>query len=409
MFTSPPNFTYFLLCGFNLEGNVGRRGSKKKKAIEGALPGALNPMTSAEKKRLDEFGHLEVGPHYGREAMDRAQLAMIMDRMAEGTQASYSSQFTWWEVFCRARQIDPFRIVTNETLRKEEKHFLDFVLHCTAEKLWAPGTLKMRLAAIAARHTAAGYENPRERMPRVYMALEGYKKRYGKDERRRPVTVRMLQWIKENIDTRRNWNDAAMWAALNVGFYFLLRASEYVKSEGTKLKENRGLRGCDVIPRRNGTRVNNFKDADEMVLVIRGSKTDKFNEGEIKNHFRSGDGEMCVIQALAEYQAHAPDRFGPKAQDRLFAWENGALVQRAEVQAILERAAAGTGVDPQYIGSHSLRFGGATALYAAFGDTAMVQRWGRWASDAFQGYLWEARGNAKGVAEAMRKADVSSI
>ena len=52
---------------------------------------------------------------------------------------------------------------------------------------------------------------------------------------------------------------------------------------------------------------------------------------------------------------------------------------------------------------------GATALYAAFGDTAMVQRWGRWASDAFQGYLWEARGNAKGVAEAMRKADVSSI
>ena len=146
-----------------------------------------------------------------------------------------------------------------------------------------------------------------------------------------------------------------------------------------------------------------------MTLVIRGSKTDKFNEGEIKNQFRTSDPDFCVVQALADYQRHAPGRFGPNIQDRLFAWDNGALVQRGEVQAILEQAAAACGVDPQYIGSHSLRFGGATALYAAFRDTAMVQRWGRWSSDAFQGYLWEARNNAKGVAEAMMKADVPAI
>ena len=38
----------------------------------------------------------------------------------------------------------------------------------------------------------------------------------------------------------------------------------------------------------------------------------------------------------------------------------------------------------------------------------MVQRWGRWASDAFQGYIWEARTSALNVAERMRTAEVNA-
>ena len=169
------------------------------------------------------------------------------------------------------------------------------------------------------------------------------------------------------------------------------------------------MQGRDVQARKNGNYTKCFRDADEVVLVIRGSKTDKFNEGELKNHFRTSDPELFIVQALADYQAHAPARFGKNVSERLFAWENGNLIQRGEIQAVLERAAVACGVDPQYIGSHSLRFGGASALWAAYQDTAMVQRWGRWASDAFQGYLWKARNNAKGVAEAMMSADVTAI
>eukprot|EP00959_Pyramimonas_sp_CCMP1952_P299368 6261160-Pyramimonas_sp.AAC.1 len=64
-------------------------------------------------------------------------------------------------------------------------------------------------------------------------------------------------------------------------------------------------------------------------------------------------------------------------------------------------------MDPNDLGSHSLRIGGASALYAAFKDTALVQRWGRWSSDAFQGYLWEARGMAEGVASSMAATDIT--
>ena len=143
---------------------------------------------------------------------------------------------------------------------------------------------------------------------------------------------------------------------------------------------------------------------------MRGSKTDQYNQGGLKNHFRTQDPDLCVVQALAWYQQHAPERFdGSAKEEPLFVWDNGKEVQRQEVQVMLEKAAAAQGVDPQYIGSHSLRFGGASALWAAFRDSALVRRWGRWASDAFHGYLWESRANASGVAEAMRTADVSTL
>ena len=93
----------------------------------------------------------------------------------------------------------------------------------------------------------------------------------------------------------------------------------------------------------------------------------------------------------------------------LLAWNNGKAVQRQEVQVLLERAAAACGVDPRFIGSHSLRFGGASALWAAFRDSALFRRWGRWTSDSFHGYLWESRDNARGIGQAMIGVDLTTV
>ena len=67
----------------------------------------------------------------------------------------------------------------------------------------------------------------------------------------------------------------------------------------------------------------------------------------------------------------------------------------------LERTAAAQGVPPSRMGSHSLRIGGATALFNATGSIDQVKRFGRWLSSAFQGYLWESDAHAKGVSRAM--------
>jgi len=106
--------------------------------------------------------------------------------------------------------------------------------------------------------------------------------------------------------------------------------------------------------------------------------------------------------------SHFPDRFfGTARDDYLLRGLDGDLIPREEVQAILQIAAEKTGAEPGEYGTHSLRFGGASALWAAFHDTGLVKRWGRWATDCFHTYLWEDRKGAEGIAEAMAASDVT--
>ena len=79
------------------------------------------------------------------------------------------------------------------------------------------------------------------------------------------------------------------------------------------------------------------------------------------------------------------------------------------MQSALESAAVAVGADPGTIGTHSLRIGGASALWAAYKDSALVRRWGRWSSDAFHGYLWETREGARGVADKMGSASFGLV
>ena len=73
------------------------------------------------------------------------------------------------------------------------------------------------------------------------------------------------------------------------------------------------------------------------------------------------------------------DAFGP-----LFRTEDDRLLPRGAVQAIIERAGRALNMPERDLGTHSLRFGGASAIWAAYGESALVKRWGRWASDSFQ-------------------------
>ena len=95
--------------------------------------------------------------------------------------------------------------------------------------------------------------------------------------------------------------------------------------------------------------------------------------------------------------------------DPFFAKEDGRLITRHDIQSIVERAAVALGAHATDMGTDLLRIGGASALYAKFRDTALVQGWGRWKSDAVYSYPWEASSMAKGVAESMGKADVRLV
>ena len=79
----------------------------------------------------------------------------------------------------------------------------------------------------------------------------------------------------------------------------------------------------------------------------------------------------------------------------------GEPIRRLDIKSLLDEAAEAAGIHPSHLGSHSLRIGGATAMYHAIPDLERLKRFGRWKSSAFHVYLWEAHEPQKGLAEAM--------
>ena len=156
----------------------------------------------------------------------------------------------------------------------------------------------------------------------------------------------------------------------------------------------------DVTPRKDGAACATFRDADEVVIFIKGSKTDQYNFGCCRNHY-STNNDLCPVRALAELERLAPHRWTAEGNLPLFRNGEGEPIGRAEITTLLNEAAEAAGIHPSHIGSHSLRIGGATAMYHAVPDLERLKRFGRWKSSAFHVYLWEAHEPQKGLAEAM--------
>ena len=196
------------------------------------------------------------------------------------------------------------------------------------------------------------------------------------------------------------------WGAICLAFFLLLRASEYLV-QNRSWSRSRVIRGRDLQLKLNKETCDPGK-AEELVVHITQSKTDQYNVGTIRNTFITKD-EICPVKAMAEIYRVAPHRFqSEQAENPLFLKTSGEPIRREEIQHLLELSAMAFGVNADRMGSHSLRIGGATALYHTVQDLEIVKRFGRWKSDAFHGYLWESHEPQRGLSEGMVR-DESSL
>ena len=67
-----------------------------------------------------------------------------------------------------------------------------------------------------------------------------------------------------------------------------------------------------------------------------------------------------------------PTRFMKEHADEVR--PNGVVLKRTEVQSLLQQAAKAVGLPPDRFMSHSLRIGGATALFQSTGEIELVKR-----------------------------------
>ena len=81
-------------------------------------------------------------------------------------------------------------------------------------------------------------------------------------------------------------------------------------------------------------------------------------------------------------------RIGSGTQPHPFSHARARVLPGRIFQPCFGFAALRWGTPPELVGSHSLRKGGATALFAATGNMELVKRFGGWKSDAVHAYLY---------------------
>jgi len=147
-------------------------------------------------------------------------------------------------------------------------------------------------------------------------------------------------------------------------------------------------------------------EADEIRLQLNSSKTN-YNLETHRNHYKTGEA-VCPVLAVRQFFQKYPNRYlgGVEADEPLFRTPEGWDIAREAVQMLLRRAAEACGV-AGHLGSQFLRFGGASALWAAYKNASVVRRYGHCASDAFHTYLWEDREYSHGMSESMIKTSLT--
>ena len=164
----------------------------------------------------------------------------------------------------------------------------------------------------------------------------------------------------------------------------------------------RVLRGADIQPFKEGEPASSLAKADEVVVIVRMSKNDQTGKGKLKNHYETGDSVFCPVRALEAYEKQAPQRFGSGSAhlEPFFVWDTGEPIQREEVTDLVRWAVVAAGYNEGDAASHSLRKGGATAIYQGTGGNIEYTReFGGWASksEAVKAYLYEGHEAQKGL------------
>ena len=76
----------------------------------------------------------------------------------------------------------------------------------------------------------------------------------------------------------------------------------------------------------------------------------------------------------------------PEPDSSLFELDDGSILTRAQISAVLKLAAVQCGVTASKVASHSLRRGGASQYATVHPDYA-IARFGRWTSAAYKAYV----------------------
>ena len=87
-----------------------------------------------------------------------------------------------------------------------------------------------------------------------------------------------------------------------------------------------------------------------------------------------------------------------------FTMSDGRVLDKSVINTLLRESAIRLKLNPDDLGTHSLRAGGCSAMHDAKRPEHEIQRRGRWISNCWKLYCWPSRVHDDGLADAMAAA-----
>ncbi len=197
-------------------------------------------------------------------------------------------------------------------------------------------------------------------------------------------------------------------------FFFAMRSCEYLKSSHKEdSKRTKIIRLRNIRAKKNGKTLD-FKAKDllqaDMIMI-----TFEYQKNNTRNKtihmFRTGDALMCPVIAWATTIRRILNTIpGASGDTKVCSFnDSGRITEidssyaRAKIRGIVELIGEEIlGFSKEDVGLHSIRSGGAMAMFLSGVSDIIIQRIGRWESNAFLEYIREQVENfTYGVSEKM--------
>ena len=342
--------------------------------------------------------------------LENQKNTLLSASVHKNTKGTYASAIKPWFRWRMTGGSDPY-LDEEASLKSKQNDLLDFYAHHALTVGFSPPWLHVQLYAIRHYHLLADIDIDLRVMLRITLIKKGYKRIYGSEQRKIAVTVEVLVEVVDNCGLDLGvWDDLILATAISTAFHFLLRSSEYLRKLSAPDPE-KCLRVEHVICPVDGADENAPRGTPctEVVVFQPGAKNDWMGQGTSNNIYADEEGHpLCVVGLFNKMRAMKPNHLSVNnAGTHLFTLSGGDVLHRDKVESSLRQAARQLKIPDDVLSTHSLRAGGATAMWAAGYSVEEIQRRGRWVSQCFRIYIWEGRERAVGVATRMLKASVS--
>jgi len=334
---------------------------------------------------------------------EQAGIQLLHQSLAPGSHATYDKGWKKWTTYCGNNQIDPFLMEPSADYNSRPRLFifevaavLAFIIYCFYVLKLAATTIDNYLFGVSFHLKASGRDCG---FLQSFPILKAKKALYVQCRQRvavsetgsLPVTMSMIYKYKSKKSIECHTNHG-IFVALVMAFTLLLRISEYaIVSTPHNIPHH--LRARDIFFTVNNMELSSDKLRVEhrhlitaVTVKLRSCKNDQEGSGHIFSFQRKNgpdSEENCLCYIMANWAIRA--RLHP--EDLFLSYRQSWKITPEKIGAAVKFMARVEGFDDRRFTTHSLRYGGATALAAAGTPDSWIQTFGRWRSLAFLKYI----------------------